>query len=179
MNHAIVFDDPVGRDDVDEVTNQFICPSTHRDVVKLRANAEKVVSTTKRTVLFPPLQDVLDFDHNAPAFLKKIKRNGPAFVALKVLQQFRDTHGHDPRPDHRAADLATLLAIWDQVAAPPLQAGSVFARVFAQISPTAAIVGGELAQEIIKAVSQREVPHHNVFLFDPETCCGFVESIGN
>lgn len=129
-------------------------------------------------MLFPPLQDVLDFDYSTPVFLKKLKRTGSAFLLLKVLQQFRANHARDPLPDQRSTDLASLLTIRDQLA-PGLVADHVFGHVFAQISPAAAIVGGELSQEIIKAVSQRESPHHNVFLFDPETCCGFVESIGH
>jgi ubiquitin-like 1-activating enzyme E1 A len=51
-------------------------------------------------------------------------------------------------------------------------------HIFAHVSPAAAIVGGEVAQEIIKTVSQKEAPHHNLFLFDPDSCCGFIESIG-
>lgn len=97
---------------------------------------------------------------------------------VKVLQQFRDTEGCDPSFKRREEDITKLLKIRNEIGE-NLAPDSAFVHVFAQISPAAAIVGGELSQEIIKAVSQKEAPHHNVFLFDPETCCGFVESIGN
>lgn len=123
---------------------------------------------------------MLAFDITQPSFQKKLKRTGPAFVLLKVLQQFRQTEGRDPLPAQRTEDVAKLAAIREALSidGTALLTDAYLAHVFAQIAPVAAIVGGELAQEIIKAVSQKEAPHHNVFLFDPETCCGFVESIG-
>lgn len=138
---------------------------------------ETIVSTKKRTILFPPLQDVIDFDYNAPQFLKHMKRNGSSYVLLRILQKFRETEERDPSYKDRADDIAKLLAIRNDIAA-DLVTDSSFIHVFSQISPAVAIVGGELSQEIIKAVSKKEAPHNNVFLFDPDTCCGFVESIG-
>lgn len=113
-----------------------------------------------------------------PSFVKKIKRTGPSFIVLRVLQNFRENFGRDPSFKTRSEDMAKLLAIRDEIA-PNSAPDSAFVHVFAQISPVAAIVGGELAQEIIKAVSQKEAPHNNVFLFDPATCCGYVETVAN
>lgn len=80
-------------------------------------------------------------------------------------------------PATRKEDLEKLLAIRDEIGN-GLVPDTAFQHVFGQISPAAAIVGGELSQEVIKAVSQKEAPHQNVFLFDPVKCCGFVEAIG-
>jgi hypothetical protein len=52
-------------------------------------------------------------------------------------------------------------------------------NVFAEVSPACAIVGGVMAQEIIKAVSQKESPHNNMFFFNPTKNVGFVDCIGN
>lgn len=95
---------------------------------------------------------------------------------MRILLQFRDTKKCDPNPSSRDEDMKTLLAIRDEIAN-GLVPDAAFKHVFAQISPAAAIVGGELSQEIIKAVSQKEAPNLNVFLFDPEKCCGFIEPI--
>lgn len=137
---------------------------------------ETVKSNVMRTLDFPPLQDVLDFDYTAPYFARKLKRSGPSFVITKILQRFRDTEKRDPHPSSRNDDLQKLLAIRDEIAN-GLVPDTAFIHVFAQVSPVAAIVGGELSQEVIKAVSQKEAPHLNVFLFDPVKCCGFVEPI--
>lgn len=138
---------------------------------------ETVRSNVKRTLAFPPLQDFVDFAYNAPFFARKIKLNGPTFVVTKILQQFRDTQKRDPHPSTRSEDLQKLRAIRDEIAR-GLVPDTAFAHVFAQVSPAAAIVGGELSQEVIKAISQKEAPHLNVFLFDPVKCCGYVEPIG-
>lgn len=163
-----------------------VVETIHRDVCKHKTiskpnekpKTELIVTTAKRTVRFPPLQDVVAFDIRNLAFIKKMRRTGPAFVLLKVLQHFRQAEGRDPQPAERATDLVKLLATRHKLGFDAVQlSDQYFEHVFAQISPVAAIVGGELAQEIIKAVSQKEAPHNNVFLFDPETCCGFVETI--
>lgn len=125
---------------------------------------------------FPPLQDVDEFDYKAQFFARKFKRTGPAYVVAKILQKFRANEHRDPHPSTRAEDIQKLIAIRDEIAK-DLVPDSAFVHVFGQVSPVAAIVGGELSQEIIKAVSQKEAPHLNVFLFDPIKCCGFVESI--
>lgn len=130
----------------------------------------------KRTLAFPPFQDVVDFDYTAPYFARKFKRTGPSYVVTKILQQFRDTNKRDPAPSTRNEDIEKLLAIRDEIGN-GLVPDTAFVHVFAQVSPVAAIVGGELSQEVIKAVSQKEAPHLNVFLFDPVKCCGFVEEI--
>lgn len=141
-----------------------------------KTKQEKVVTTVKRTVTFPPLQDVIDFDYTAPYFVKKLKRTGPELLVAKCLQKFRDTHNRDPLAQSRDDDIKKLLAIRDEIAS-ELVPDSAFVHVFAQVSPVAAIVGGQLSQEVIKAVSQKEAPNVNVFLFDPEKCLGFIEPI--
>lgn len=142
-----------------------------------KPKSEAVVTTVKRTLQFPPLQDVQAFNSSEPTFLRKLKRTGPEYFAVKVLQEFRNKEGRDPCYQSRAEDLVKLLKLRNELA-DNLVPDTTFDHVFAQISPAAAIVGGELSQEIIKAVSQKEAPHHNLFLFDPVKCCGFIESIG-
>lgn len=158
---------------------------SHREVIKHKTisqpnekpKRETIRSNVKRTLAFPPFQDVVDFDYTAQYFARKLKRSGPSFVVTKVLQRFRDTEARDPHPNTRDEDVKKLLAIRNEIAN-GLVPNNAFVHVFGQISPAAAIVGGELAQEVIKAVSQKEAPHLNVFLFDPVKCCGFVEPIG-
>lgn len=150
----------------------------HKIVTKSdnKTKQETVTTTVKRTVTFPPLQDVIDFDYTAPYFVKKLKRTGPSYLVAKCLQKFRDTNNRDPSAQSRDDDIKQLLAIRDEIAS-GLVPDSAFVHVFAQISPVAAIVGGQLSHEVIKAVSQKEAPNVNVFLFDPEKCCGFIEPI--
>ena len=51
--------------------------------------------------------------------------------------------------------------------------------VFGELSPAAAVLGGVLAQEIIKAVSHKDVPIRNHFFFNGASDrAGVVEAIG-
>ncbi|XP_052869273.1 SUMO-activating enzyme subunit 1 [Anopheles cruzii] len=142
-----------------------------------RTKSEIVTTTVKRTLHFPPYQALLDFDYRDATFLGKLKRTGPALPLLRVLQTFRDEEKRDPDYRRRSEDYTKLQQLRDTLA-PELVPDDAFVHVFAQISPAAAIVGGAVAHEIIKVVSQKEAPHRNVFLFDPERCCGFVELVG-
>ncbi len=51
--------------------------------------------------------------------------------------------------------------------------------MFGELSPAAAVIGGVLAQEIIKAVSHKDVPIRNHFFFNGASDrAGVVEAIG-
>lgn len=106
-----------------------------------------------------------------------MKKSGPAYLVMKILQQFRDTEGRDPLPANRDEDIKKLQDIRDTLSNESLIPNEYFEHVFAQISPAAAIVGGSLAQEIIKTVSQKDAPNFNYFFFDPQISCGFIETI--
>jgi len=59
------------------------------------------------------------------------------------------------------------------------QADVFFSVTFGEMSPSAAVLGGVLAQEVIKAVSHKDVPIRNFFFFNGATdCSGLVEAIG-
>jgi len=53
-----------------------------------------------------------------------------------------------------------------------------FSNCLAALSPVCAITGGVLAQEIIKAVSQRDAPHNNFFFYNGIESSGLVDRIG-
>ena len=54
---------------------------------------------------------------------------------------------------------------------------SLLELIFGELVPVCSVVGGVIAQEVIKAVSHSEVPINNVFLFDPVTYSGKEETI--
>uniref|UniRef100_A0A0K8VNN3 SUMO-activating enzyme subunit 1 n=1 Tax=Bactrocera latifrons TaxID=174628 RepID=A0A0K8VNN3_BACLA len=143
-----------------------------------KVKTELVTASIQRTLNFPSFGEVVDFDINSPSYLKKLKRTGPALILLRVLQEFREAFNRDPCYKTRDADISQLQRIRNEITSASSLSDEYFENVFAQVSPAAAVVGGVLAQEIIKVVSKKEAPHCNVFLFDPDTCCGFVETIG-
>lgn len=101
-----------------------------------------------------------------------------------VLLRFRMQHGRDPDPERRDEDYQTLISLRNDImqdSGVPVDfvPDSCLCNVFAEVSPACAIVGGVLGQEIIKAVSQKEPPHNNMFFFNPEKCLGLIEKYGN
>ncbi|XP_075147042.1 SUMO1 activating enzyme subunit 1 [Haematobia irritans] len=143
-----------------------------------KIKTEMVTTTVQRNVSFPSYQAILDFDVESPLFQKRLKRTGPTFLLLRILQKFREKFGRDPSFQYRDDDLKQLEVIRAESKFPEQLNGDYFEYIFSQISPAAAVIGGVLAQEIIKAVTKKESPNCNLFLFDPQTCCGFIESIG-
>lgn len=142
-----------------------------------KTKTELVTTTVQRELEFPALKEVIDFDYNLPEFQKTLKRQGPAFLLLRILQRFRELSQRDPSYKTREEDIIELIKIRDELSNDNIVPSSCFTSVFSQISPTAAVVGGVLAQEVIKVISKKEAPLCNVFLFDPDTCCGFIENI--
>lgn len=156
----------------------------YRDVVKYKKveNTDKKTKfetfsiPTQREVDYPGYSAWLDFDITAPSYQRKLKRNGPAIILLSVLQKFRTTHKRDPSYKSREADLELLRGIRDELLPNSALNDETLGVLFAQISPAVAVVGGVVAQEVIKVVTKMEAPHRNLFLFDPVTCAGYVET---
>lgn len=142
-----------------------------------KVKTELITTASKRSLSYPALESVSNFDYNSAAFMKRIKKSGPAYLVMKVLQTFRETEKRNPLPAHRDEDLKKLFAFRDQISSAEIISDDYFDHVFAQISPSAAIVGGAVGQEIIKAISQREAPHYNYFFFDSQKSSGFTETI--
>ncbi|XP_059619741.1 SUMO-activating enzyme subunit 1 [Phlebotomus argentipes] len=142
-----------------------------------KVKTELVAVPTKKTLLFPPLQDVFEFDCCKYDYIKAVKRKGFALVMFLILHRFREEQNRDPCFKETSEDHAILLQYRDEVV-PGIIPDSAFTHLYAQISPAAAIVGGVVGQEVIKSISQKEAPHHNLFFFDPERGDGYIETIG-
>ncbi|KAH8312823.1 hypothetical protein KR044_013094 [Drosophila immigrans] len=143
-----------------------------------KPKTETVATPVQREVEYPAYSAWIDFDLAAPAYQRKLKKDGPGIILLRVLQTFRSQHERDPSYKTRDADIALLQAIRDELAPNSALSDDTLGLLFAQISPAAAVVGGVVAQEVIKVVTKMEAPHRNLFLFNPETCMGYVEAVG-
>ncbi|XP_053658652.1 SUMO-activating enzyme subunit 1 [Anopheles marshallii] len=170
--YGFCFSDLQTHEFVEDVVKYVVVSKPHE-----KFKRETIATAVKRTLEFPPYQCLLDFNFRDASYARCLKRNGPALPVQRVLQKFRDQEQRDPAYAKREEDVKKLLQLRDTLA-PEIISDPSFDHVFAQISPVAAIVGGVVAHEIIKVVSQKERPHRNVFLFNPDTCCGFVDTIG-
>jgi len=140
-----------------------------------KIKTELVTTTLQRKVSFPPFSKVLEMDlPSQPS--NQLKRGSPSIMLLRVLQTFREKYKRDPQYQSRVYDIKLLQNLSHEIFNDINIPESYFELIFGQISPVSAIVGGILAQEIIKAVTKKEAPNLNVFLFDPLKTCGFIET---
>ncbi|KAH8318726.1 hypothetical protein KR074_004069 [Drosophila pseudoananassae] len=131
----------------------------------------------QREMEYPGYTTWLNLETSSRSFQRKLKKSGPGILLLNVLQKFRAKHQRDPSYKTREADLELLRGIRDEQVPNSALADETLGVLFAQISPAVAIVGGVVAQEVIKVVTKLEAPHRNLFIFDPQTCAGYIETI--
>lgn len=139
--------------------------------------SEKTVVQVQSTLNYGELKLVLPLPLNkerANEHLKKMKRPNRNFFLMMCAIEFRACYGRDPFVSRKEQDMEFLRKIVQQMTevydCQECNLGDeVLEMLFGHVAPVCAIVGGFMAQEVIKAVSHKEVPIHNIFLFDPVT----------
>ncbi|KAK7015846.1 SUMO-activating enzyme subunit 1 [Halocaridina rubra] len=170
-----MFSDFMDHSYADEVKEKVEVPGQDQPVEET-----KIV---RRVESFVPITQALEVDWTSPEYNKRLKRTSPSYFIMQVLMEFVSLYGRTPDPTKRDADIVELLtiknALLDKLSIPPEKVKNDFAEfVFGQLSPVCAILGGVTAQEIIKAVSQKDAPLKNFFFFNTVEGVGIVESIG-
>ncbi|RZF48555.1 hypothetical protein LSTR_LSTR011170 [Laodelphax striatellus] len=166
----------------EEVTvAKAVKPQTNNNK-KQKIEEEKV--TRKGSSIFVPLHDVLDIDWTSDEYKQKLSKMDSTFFLVRILQCFRSEVNRNPKAASIESDIELLKSIRDKELAKmnvntDKVPDSLFQMVFAQLSPVCAIVGGVLAQEIIKTVSQKDAPHNNMFFFNPNNHLGQIFCLGN
>ncbi|XP_059137244.1 SUMO-activating enzyme subunit 1 [Peromyscus eremicus] len=137
----------------------------------------------KKKVLFCPVKEALEVDWSGEKAKAALKRTAPDYFLLQVLLKFRTDKGRDPSSESYSEDAELLLQIRNDVldslgVSPDLLPDDFVRYCFSEMAPVCAVVGGILAQEIVKALSQRDPPHNNFFFFDGMKGSGIVECLG-
>ncbi|GAB1291602.1 SUMO-activating enzyme subunit 1 [Apodemus speciosus] len=137
----------------------------------------------KKKVLFCPVKEALEVDWSGEKAKAALKRTAPDYFLLQVLLKFRTDKGRDPTSESYNEDAELLLQIRNDVfdslgISPDLLPDDFVRYCFSEMAPVCAVVGGILAQEIVKALSQRDPPHNNFFFFDGMKGSGIVECLG-
>merc|ERR1712130_101372 len=177
-------EDLVSHNFVEEVTTQV--QSGAEDVepaAKKQKTIESETKSVKKEMAFVSLAETLKVDWSSELYSKRIRRMDPSFFLLHVLFAFRAEMGHNPRASARDEDLKKLQELRDstltKLVVPTTKIpDEMLGLLFAELAPVAAIVGGILGQEVIKAISNKDAPHNNYFFYNPLESCGVVETIG-
>ncbi|KAJ3412040.1 serine/threonine-protein kinase M1 [Chytridiales sp. JEL 0842] len=152
-------------------------------------NETKTVKRSKKTDVFIPLKDTLSKNWK-DAKLKVIKKVPVVYFAIQLLWEFDKQHGFLPRPNN-ANDIEALKTIREEyVKSAELPAEHITANVLTdiflttlclqaqtEISPVCAIMGGMVAQEVLGAISRKEVNVNNFFCYSAMDGVGSVVPI--
>lgn len=98
-----------------------------------------------------------------------------------MLQEFRHTEKRDPLPSSKEEDVKKLFGIGEKKAYDLSSIDATFDRVFTQNSKVPESIGGQLSQDVIKAISQKTPSKGNLYFYDSEGDNGYfvkVEDVG-
>ncbi|KAL9120498.1 MAG: hypothetical protein Q9187_002951 [Circinaria calcarea] len=161
-------------------TRSIIASSTKRG-----DNGKLVEIVTKREIYSPI---ILANSSSVPASLLSSRRRRmqitPLLTCFKALWEFQSISNTLPSHSHADLELFTTLATEKHrdLQLPPETLRSEFLRSFLQnlgseLAPVTAFLGGQLAQDVINVLGQREQPIQNLLLFDGEECKGPVYAL--
>ena len=160
-------------------TRSIIAVSTKKEHGKL------IEMVTKREIYSPIL---LANSSPIPAEYLSSRRRKlqiiPLLTCLKALWEFQSISGTVPSHSHADLELFTTLATekHQEMQLPQETLRSEFLRSFLQnigseLAPVTAFLGGQLAQDAINVLGQREQPIQNFLLFDGEDSKGPVYAL--
>ncbi|KAI9025585.1 hypothetical protein DFJ74DRAFT_705073 [Hyaloraphidium curvatum] len=157
-----------------------------------RENKELAYGTeivTKETISesYVPLQDALEAsfeglaDRNDRKFGKLRFAASPLFFAIMTLLRFRQKHGRYPNPESEDDDNGLVAESKEYLklsGVPENYVPEELVRTMAhgagtEINPVAAIIGGQLAQDILKVISGKDAPINNFFCFSGRSLAGY------
>ncbi|CAG9859237.1 unnamed protein product [Phyllotreta striolata] len=174
----------------------FLDHNYHEDQIKLAGKKrthgekdhEKTTIKVQGVINYPELKKVLILPNTKQSAdsIKKSKRRNELFYIMLALMEFRNKNNRNPAIESKEGDLKTLETIkadifqlYEVDELKTKLPADIFELVFGEeVVPVCSVVGGVIAQEVIKAVSEKEVPVNNIFLFDPITFDGKEEAIG-
>ncbi|KAK7802674.1 hypothetical protein U0070_011610 [Myodes glareolus] len=139
----------------------------------------------KKKVLFCPVKEALEVDWSGEKAKAALKRTAPDYFLLQVLLKFRTDKGRDPSCDSYSEDAELLLQIRNDVldslgVSPDLLPDDFVRYCFSEMAPVCAVVGGILAQEIVKLSGTCRLRNITITIKERHaSCCrSFLESSG-
>lgn len=188
--YGFIFADLISHDYVIEreksnVPTVLAAESATRSVIAVSTKKEhgKLIEMVTKRELFSPL--VLANTSPLPqahvSSRRRKLRVPPLLSCLRALWEFQKISGSLPDHSHADLELFTRLATekHQELQLPSETLRSDFLRSFLQnlgseLAPITAFLGGQLAQDAINVLGQREQPIQNFLLFDGEDSKGLI-----
>jgi len=149
---------------------------------KRKKDADEEVEYEERETTFCSLTDAMTVSLFNGMSLRKAKQVSKTYLVLRVVEEYYKRHQRYPNLTGSNQEVETLLEVRNDVFE-KLQIdnellGDEFTSNCAGVFyPVNAIVGGVIAQEVIKAVSGKDTPHNNFFFYDGVSTTGMVQKI--
>ena len=192
--YGYIFADLITHDFVIErsksnVPTEMKAETTTRSVIAASTKKEngKIVEMVTKREIYSPL--LLANTSPLPIGISDNRRRrlqvSPLLTCLRATWEFQKLSGGN-LPSHSSADLQlfTTLATekHKELQLPSETLRSEFLRSYLQnlgseLAPVTAFLGGQLAQDVINVLGQREQPIQNFLLFDGEECKGPIYSM--
>ncbi|KAJ3103441.1 hypothetical protein HDU97_010187 [Phlyctochytrium planicorne] len=126
-----------------------------------------------KTLKFLPLKDALIKPEFVISDFAKFDRPGQLHVGFQALDKFRVQNGGLPRPrnDQDAQAVFAIASEINKISPEPIELDEKLIKELAfeargDIAPMNAVLGGLVAQEVLKACSGKFAPIHQFFYFD-------------
>ncbi|KAF2854349.1 hypothetical protein T440DRAFT_476238 [Plenodomus tracheiphilus IPT5] len=155
--------------------------------VSVKRESGKVVELVTKQELYSPLMLAKD-SPLAPEIAtnaRRLKKVHPLLTCVRALWEYQ-RNGHGIYPTHTPQDLQLFTTIANikhqELFLPAETLTADFLRSFLQnlgseLAPVTAFLGGQLAQDVINVLGQREQPIQNLMLFDGEESAGPVYTL--
>jgi len=181
--YGFSFMDLVSHEYVEEVKDTKEEAKSGDEPATKKQKMETETKSVKKAMTFVSLAETLKVDWSSELYSRRIKRMDPSYFLLQILFEFVAQTGHKPRPANKAEDLEKMKELrtstLEKLKIPVAKVSDeMLGLLFGELSPVCAVVGGVVAQEIIKAISNKDAPHNNYFFYNPVESCGVVETIG-
>jgi ubiquitin-like 1-activating enzyme E1 A len=146
--------------------------------VQVKKENGKVVELVSKQELYSPLMLVKDspLPVDISGNKRRLKRVHPLLTCVRALWEYQ-RNGHGIYPNHTQEDLQLFSTLakdkHSELLLPAESLEGDFLRSFLQnlgseLAPVTAFLGGQLAQDVINVLGQREQPIQNLMLFDGE-----------
>ncbi|KAF1942108.1 hypothetical protein EJ02DRAFT_403274 [Clathrospora elynae] len=162
--------------------------STTRRVmgVQMKRESGKVVELVSKQELYSPMMLVKDspLPVEIASNARRLKKVHPLLTCVRALWEYqRNGHGMYPMNTEHLEVFTTIAKLKHQELLLPVESlKAEFLRSFLQnlgseLAPVTAFLGGQLAQDVINVLGQREQPIQNLMLFDGEDSVGPVYTL--
>ncbi|KAJ4353149.1 E1 ubiquitin-activating protein aos1 [Ascochyta clinopodiicola] len=175
--------------EVSNKTTQVGPESSTRSVLETSSKKEngKSLETVTKQEIYSPIMAIKDspLPPEIAGNHRKLKKVHPLLTCVRALWEYQfQAHGVYPSHESRQLQLFTMMATEKHKLhlLPSSTLTAEFLRSFLQnlgseLAPVTAFLGGQLAQDVINVLGQREQPIQNLMLFDGEESAGPVYTL--